>query len=67
MDPSTALEGGIERRAPIDLESPSYIRRGRRAGDLPLDAPAERAPAAPEPTDESTPAPAGALSMAKPS
>ena len=26
----------VERRAPVDLEAPSYIRRGRRAGDAPL-------------------------------
>ncbi|HEX7471781.1 MAG TPA: cell division protein FtsZ [Candidatus Limnocylindrales bacterium] len=35
--PSSPYVGLLERRAPVDLEAPSYIRRGRRAGDAPLE------------------------------
>lgn len=38
----SAYAGAADRRAPIDLEAPSYIRRGRRSGDLPLEGPTER-------------------------
>src|SRR6185295_594973 len=41
-EPPTAYAGAADRRAPIDLEAPSYIRRGRRRGDLPLEGPTDR-------------------------
>jgi cell division protein FtsZ len=34
--PVTPAARIVERRAPVDLEAPSFIRRGRRAGDAPL-------------------------------
>jgi cell division protein FtsZ len=40
--PPTVYAGAADRRAPIDLEAPSYIRRGRRRGDLPLEGPTDR-------------------------
>ena len=46
VEPPTAYAGAADRRAPIDLEAPSYIRRGRRRGDLPLEGPTDR-PASP--------------------
>ena len=41
-DDLSEYAGAADRRAPIDLEAPSYIRRGRRSGDLPLEGPTER-------------------------
>jgi cell division protein FtsZ len=66
-EPAVGFEVALDRRAPVDLEAPSYIRRGRRSGDLPIDPPAEPATApaaAPESaaasaTEDRTPEPAG--------
>ena len=54
-DPGPVLETGsgagpVDRRAPVDLEAPSFIRRGRRSGDLPIEGSiAERTATAPAP------------------
>jgi cell division protein FtsZ len=47
-----------DRRAPVDLEAPSFIRRGRRSGDLPLDGPRTEGPSAASPKPPTT-APVG--------
>jgi cell division protein FtsZ len=44
--PAPAYVGAADRRAPVDLEAPTYIRRGRRSGDLPLEGPTPRSAAA---------------------
>jgi hypothetical protein len=61
-EPSPRYDGVVDRRAPVDLEAPSYIRRGRRSGDLPLDTPAPataEANADPSTSEERAPEAAG--------